>query len=276
MRTLKNLKYMAPTLLTSALLLSACSNPNAAKEIPASFKMTGSSAAPTVAQNKGLIGLLINVANAFVPATLQDSSGLTVNLSEAWVVVKEVEFKTEEVNDVEDSEIELEFNGPYVVDLLSSSPLILDTQLIAEKPIRRIKMKLHEAESLPAGAPAGLISNSIYLAGNVNGNSFTFQLDDSTELQINGPSSFTPSAASEVLVEIQLANIIKQINLSGVTNGAVISNANRFSGANLCNAIDTSASDLYTCIRKGLEKHANLGVDKDGDDDLDGADNSVK
>lgn len=273
--TIKLVKYL-PVVTTVALLLSACAEKKSS-EVTAAFKMTGSSSNATVAQNpKGIWGLLVNVANAFVPSTLVDSTGLTVNLSQAWVVVKEVQFKTQETAGVEDSEIEMEFTGPYVVDLLSSSPLVLDTQKIAEKEIRRIKMKFHKAESLPAGAPAGLVNNSIYFTGTVGGQSFTFQMDDGSEVQIFGPSAFVPSENSEVLVEIQLANILKQINMSTITNGEVISASSRHSGSNLCNSIDPSANDIYTCVRKGLEKHANLGVDKDFDDDLDGADNSVK
>ena len=275
MKTLNTIKFTAPLLFSAALVMVGCSQQKT-NEVSASFKMTGSSSAATVAENKSIWSLLMNAAHAFLPATIQDSNGLTVNLSEAWTVVKEVQFKSEETAGAEDSEIELEFNGPYIVDLLSNTPMVLDTQKIAEKGIRRIKMKLHKAESLPAGAPAGLINNSVYFAGSVNGNSFTFQMDDGSEMQIFGPSAFTPSENSELLVEVQLANIIKQIDLSTVTNGEAIHAGARHSGANLCPLIDASANDIYTCVRKGLEKHANFGVDKDGDDDLDGADNSVK
>ena len=83
-------------------------------------------------------------------------------------------------------------------------------------------MKHHKAEALPASAPAGLINNSIYIVGTVGTNNFTFQLDDSTEIQIAGPNSFLPSENSELMVEIQLANIFKQINMSSVINNEVI------------------------------------------------------
>lgn len=275
MKQVQLLKYTAPLLFTAALTMVGCGQKKTS-EVTASFKVTGSSSAATVAQNKGIWGLIMNVAHAFLPASIQDSSGLTINLSEAWVVVKEVQFKSEETAGAEDSEIELEFNGPYIVDMLSNAPLILDTQKIAEKGIRRIKMKLHKAEALPASAPARLVNNSVYFAGTVGGNAFTFQMDDGSEMQIFGPSAFTPSENSELLVEVQLANIMKQIDMSTVTNGEAIHAGARHSGANLCPLIDTSASDIYTCVRKGLEKHANFGVDKDGDDDLDGADNTVK
>lgn len=266
--------------LTSASLLVACSpkNSSTTPQVTSGFKMTGSSSAATVAKQspKGIWDLLINQAYALIPTSIQDSTGLPITLNQAWTVVKEVEFKSEETAGAEDSEIEVEFQGPYIVDLLSSTPMVLDTQQIAEKAIKRIKMKLHKAETLPVSAPAGLINNSIFLSGVVGGNNFTFQLDDSTEIQIGGPNSFQPSQNSELLVEIQLANIFKQINMSTVTNNEVISSASRHSGANLCNSIDPSASDIYTCVRKGLEKHSNFGQDNDGDGDLDSNDSKVE
>lgn len=272
------LKNLTITIATGTLV-TACSPKNNQAQVTSSFKMTGSSAAATVAKNErpqSIWGLLLNKAYALIPSSLQDSSGLPITLNQAWTVVKEIEFKSEESAGAEDSEVEVEFQGPYVVDLLSTTPMVLDTQQISEKAIKRIKMKLHKAESLPAGAPAGLINNSIFLSGVVGSNNFTFQLDDSTELQIAGPNSFQPSANSELLVEIQLANIFKQINMSTVTNNEVISSAHRHSGSNLCNGIDPSANDIYTCVRKGLEKHANFGQDNDGDDDLDSNDSKVE
>ena len=275
----KNLKFYS-TLIAVATLgtLSTSCAPKQEKQIAASFKMTGSSSPATVAANEkpSFLRMLMQEAQAFMPSTLRDSSGLTITLTNAWTVLKEVEFKTEEINGVEDSEIEVEFTGPYVIDLLANAPLILDTQLIAEKPIRRIKMKFHKAETLPSGSPAGLLNNSIYLTGTVGANSFTLQMDDSTEVQIAGPNGFEPRQGSEMLVEIQLANIFKQINMSTITNGQIINNASRHPGVNLCPSIDASANDIYTCMRKGLEKHANFGMDNDGDDDLDSVDSKVK
>lgn len=262
-----------------SMALTSCSpKASTSPQVSSSFKMTGSSSAATVAkmERQNIWSLLMSKAHALMPSSLVDSTGLSITLSEAWTVIKEIEFKSEESVGAEDSEIEVEFQGPYVVDLLSNTPLTLDTQLIAQKAIRRIKMKLHKAETLPTGSPAGLINNSIYISGIVGGNNFIFQLDDSTEIQIAGPNSFEPSENSELMVEIQLANILKQINMSTITDGEVISNTSRHTGANLCNSIDSSAGDIYTCIRKGLEKYANFGADIDGDDDLDSTDSDIK
>ncbi len=258
--------------------MSVGCSPKSAKLVSASLKMTGSASSATVVQNdsKGFLSLLMGKAYALIPTSIQDSTGLSISLSSAWTVVDEIEFKSSETTSAEDSEMEVEFHGPYAVDLLSTAPLTLDTQNIAVKDIRRIKMKLQAASTLPAGAPAGLLNNSIYLAGTVGGNSFVVQMDDGTEMQIGGPTAFQPAQGSDLLVEIQLANIFKQINMSTVANGEVIDHTNRHTGANLCNSIDASATDIYTCIRKGLELRANFGVDQDNDDALDHSDSMVK
>lgn len=270
-------------LATSVLMISGlgCSKNSAdtAAQVNASFKMTGSSAAATVAnfQKTNWIDLLLPKALALTPSVLADSSGLAVNLSQVFVVIKSIEFESEEsevAGEVDGDEVE--FQGPYVVDLLTNSPLVLDTQAITSKPIKRIKMQFHKAETLPASAPTLLQNNSILIQGTVGGNNFTYLADDSTEIQIAGPSSFVPSEGSQVLVELQLANMFKQINMSSVTNGATISAGNRIAGANLCPLIDTSAQDLYTCFRKALEKHADAGDDRDGNGDLGETEDNVK
>ena len=276
----KTFKSVLALSISASLISCAGKNDTAsAAKISSSFKMTGSSATATVANYKkpSLWNLLVNLAQAMVPTSLVDSTGTSITLTSAWTVIKEIEFKAEESTGAEDAEAEVEFKGPYFVNLLSQAPVTLDTQLVTQKNIKRIKMKLEATHSsLPSDAPAGLANNSIYIAGSVGGNNFVFQLDDGTEMQIAGPNGFQPSENSELLVEIKLANIFKQINLSSVTNNEIIDHNNRHAGSNLCSSIDSSANDLYTCIRKGLEVHADFGIDKNGDDSLDSNDDHVK
>ena len=139
-------------------------------------------------------------------------------------------------------------------------------------------MKLHKTEgTAPAAAPVGIDGNSIYVNGAVGANNFTVQMDDNTEFEIGGPTAVSASNGGDLLVQINLADVFKQIDLSGVTNNEVISSSSRHSGSNLCASIDASANDIYTCIRKGLEKHADFGEDRNGDDSLEsGDDDSVK
>lgn len=272
----KNFK-IAMTVFIGSTLTACASKKNDTAQVVSNFKMTSSSSTATVARNKNIFSLLMPQAFALTPSTIVDSTGAVVTLSDAWTVIKEIEFKSEESHNSEDNQSEVEFKGPYFVNLLSTNPDLLDSQMIAQKYIKRIKLKLEATQaSLPVGAPAGLANNSIYYAGSISGKNFSFQLDDGTEINIAGPHSFQPSDNSQILVQIQTANIFKQIDLTSIVNNEVISHSNRHTGSSLCPSIDSSAADLYTCFRKGFEAHADLGVDKNGDNSLDNNDDHVK
>ena len=267
-------KLKIASALTIAAMYSAC-QPSAnagATLVSSNLKMTGSSKAATVAQQspRGKLSLLLNQALAFVSPGIVDSNSASINLTNAWVVIKEIEFEAAETEGAEEVDgSEVAFEGPYYVDLLSNNPVTLDTQPIPDNAYKRMKMKLHSSSAaLPSGVPSELLGNSIFVQGTVGANNFTFLLDDSTELSIAGANPIVPAEGASLLVEVNLANIFKQIDMSSVTNNEVISHTNRHAGFNLCASIDASANDLYTCIRKGLETHSDFGEDKDGNDDL--------
>lgn len=266
-----NVKALLAIGLTGIIL--GCDSNREVPQVTTSLVMTGSASAATVAKTNffyKLLDMILPSSYAFAPTSIVDSTGATVTLNEAWIMIEEIEFEIEEVADAdEDDGLEIEFQGPYAVDLLSVAPVPLDSQLIPQLPYKRIKMKLHQAENAVAGAPAGLLNNSIYFSGTVGANAFTYASDDTTEFEIGGSNPVLPADGSSVLVQIQLANVIKQIDLSGLPNGAAVTSSNRYAGANLCPSIDASANDVYTCVRNGLKAHADWGCDLDGDDDLD-------
>lgn len=258
--------------------LASCQPKVTTSQITAGISMTASSKAATVASNKNIWSILLPQANAFISPSMVDSTGAGVNLTNAWVCIKEIEFEASEVPGAAEVDgDDISFRGPYYVDMLSSTPAALDTQLITAGTYQRIKMKLHSSGGvIPTGVPAQLSDNSIYLQGVVGARNFTFQLDDSTEINIGGANPVVPADGGSLLIEVNLANIFKQIDLSTVTNNEVISASARHAGTSLCNAIDASANDIYTCIRKGLEKHADFGKDSDNNGDLGASEDSVK
>lgn len=277
---------MKTNILTKATLsvlslgcLASCS-PKASSPtmITSGIAMTATAKAATVASYNNKWSLLMPLVNAFVSPGLVDSTGTGVNLTNAWVSIKEIEFEAEEAHGTSETDgTEISFKGPYFIDLLSSSPTTIDTQQIPANTYHRIKMKLHASGgTVPQGTPAQLASNSIFIQGVVGARNFTFQLDDSTQINIGGPKPLVPADGLSLLVEINLANLFKQINFASITNNEVVSSSSRHAGANLCVSIDPNANDLYTCIRKGLEKHANFGEDLDNNHDLGANEDSVK
>lgn len=256
------------------------------------FKITGSANAPTVAMNpiEKIFHSLIPRAVASNPSNLTSKDGESISLTSLWIVIKEIEFKSKEHSEEEDdSELEEEssFKGPYVADLLAATPAALDTQSIPSKTYRRIKIKYEKCDhstllAKNPNAPSDLVNNSIYLAGTCgNSCNFSFKMDDGVELQIAGPNGINAQSDQELLVNIQLANVIKQINFSDLTfaTDKNISHTNRVtktSNSDLCPTIDPSANDYYTCLKKGLEQESHFAKDDNRNGEIDDDEESVK
>lgn len=247
-----------------------------------SFKMTGSSAATTVAYHRQMFpspwwGVILKPALALPPPSMTDANNLSVALNEAWVIVKEVEFKSTETADSDEVDgAEVTFAGPYTVNLLSNIPESFGQSRITTNTIRRVKMKLATANSLPSNAPAGLTGKSIFWKGSVNGHVFTITSSEGYEYELGGPNSVLLSDNSNVLMSIHISNIVKKMNFADINASSSqvdISESNRLVTSSApCPLIDASATDIYTCFTKGLQSESNLGRDDNDDDELSGED----
>lgn len=274
----KFIHTLATGIAMSALIVGCNAKPSSggAGVVTTGLTMTGSGS-PAVAQSdlQKFLSVFVSSATALSPPPMIDSTNLVVNLSEAWIVIKEIEFESEELpGSAESDGDEVEFTGPFFVDLLSNAPLSFGEAQVPATGLRRIKMKLHKDATLPTTAPLGLANKSIYLSGTVNSVAFTYAADDSTEFEISGPNPVVPNSAKDMLVEIKTASIFKKINMSSISVSTNISASNRVAVTNPCPLIEASANDLYTCFRKGFAKEADFGND-DGDYDLDQNDESV-
>jgi hypothetical protein len=277
---MKRLPIIISTLALTAFIGGCGKKQTSAAAVTSSLSMTAASKPATVAMQKSWFDLIMPRALALVPTTIVDSTGATIVLNSAWVVIRDIEFQATEIPGAAEVDgADVKFKGPYFVDLISIAPVVLDTQSIPASGFQRIKMKLEKSGGstlLPPGAPAALSANSIYVTGTIGANNFIYKSDDGTEMNIGGAKAVTPVDKGQVLVEINFSNIFKQINMSGVVNNEIISSTGRHAGTNLCVSIDPSASDIYTCIRKALEKHANVGEDADHNDSLDSNESKVK
>jgi hypothetical protein len=225
-----------------------------------------------------LFNSIFPTAKASVPSALTDASTQSVNLDTAWIVLKKIEFKTDEVAGAAESEDqELEYTGPYYINLLDPAPAPIATKDLPAMPFHRIKMQLHKDGPIPAGAPSQLAGNSIYLAGTVGAHRISFASANSTEFSISGRTGITPDSQADLLVVFRFADLMRKIDLSSISADTAVSDSNRVPAVNACPQIDSSAADLYTCFRKGLESLAEFGKDSDGNGSLDDAhDQSVR
>ncbi len=286
-------KAIGVTGLIAASFVIGCAKKNTeqASLAKTNFKISGSSNAATVAKSglEYFLSKLMPTAQAGVPSSMISKDNQTVTLSSLWVVLKEIEFKSAETagEETEDEKTEgTNFHGPYVADLLAANPTALDSQSIPSKTYKRIKMQYEKVdtsvllEKAPT-APAALANNSIYMEGSFCSTAncdFTFKLDDGVEIEISGPNGILATDGQDFLVSIQLANVIRQIDFTvlSVATDKNITHDNRVAGANICDSIDASASDYYTCIKKGLEKEAKFAKDDDGDGEVDADEESVE
>ncbi|HXH32108.1 MAG TPA: hypothetical protein VNJ01_14990 [Bacteriovoracaceae bacterium] len=276
---MKHFIVSVATIIALSALVVSCGGDESSSPgvVTTGLSMTGSGQPAVVRTNfNKIFSLLMPSAIALPPAPLVDSTGTSVTMNDAWIVIKSIEFEANEISDgseVDGDEVELA--GPFHVDLLSSLPLSFGDVQVPASGLRRIKMKLHKVDALPAGAPAALNNNSIYLTFTRGLISFTYLSDDTAKFEIGGPNPVVPNNTEDLLVEIKTADLIKKIDLSGISNGTIITASARFPKATPpCPLIQPSATDLYTCFRKGLETQADFGSD-DGDFDLDANDESV-
>ena len=270
--------------LATALIGVGCAKPEMGSNVTASLVMTGSGQQTTIASyQKGnpLLRFLLPTAVALAPPAMTDGSSPARNvmLTQAWITVKEVEFKLTEVAGVEESALsQIKFRGPYFVDLLSSTPASFGAAEVPAGVYRRIKMKLEKDSALPAGAPAQLAGGSIYFEGTVSGLQFSYTAADGTEFKIAGPGGVNLSQTANMVLGVKMSDLFKMIKMDAVAaaTNKNISDTNRIPAAAPCPLIDTSATDIATCFRKGLEKAGKFGIDSNGNGEIEVGEDEVK
>jgi hypothetical protein len=247
------------TLLTSC---NSGSGSSSSHGVTTDFAITGSGMNATVSRS-----WLFPNAYALTPPPLVDSNLANVDLFEAWVVVKKIHFfrdsDTAVISTADDH-----YKGPFFVDLLAGTPEPFGQIRMFPDGLRRLKLLLHKATSLPAGVPAALSGNSMYFRGQVNGHAFTYSSDDTTDFNVTGENAVYPETGKKLMMVIRIADLVKKIDLSVITADTDISSTNRVNAVNPCPLIHASATNLYTCFRQGMNTEAKFGQD-DGDDDLD-------
>lgn len=263
------------------IILNGCAkNENTTTGNPfVALAMTSSPANSSVAKNnKTIWDLLLPKSFAYPPpALLLDAVGNNVTITSIWINFRQIEFKYDEVASGSEADGDsVEFDSIHSVDLLSNSPQPFVSGNINISNMRRVKLKLAKTSTLPIGAPNDFLGKSIFISGAVNGQTFTFSTQDETVIEIAGPTLVSALENRTLLIELQIANLIKKTNLSSIVAMTNINDTNRIPFTNPCANIENGASDLFTCFYKGLEKESNLGRDDDGDYVLDPDEVKVK
>lgn len=245
--------------------------------VTVNMKITASSqvASPAIVKNFHFLpNLFISKVFALSPPALQDSAGRAVTLSDYWMALKSIEIRSTQTSGGGETP-DVKYVGPYAINMLASNPPFFGAILIIP-PVLRFKAVFQKLDFAAPGAPAGMTNYAVYFAGQVNGLSFIIRSDEGLVYEVAGPNAVSPPNNGILLLSVKTAILFKRINLAAVTNGMTIDPANRVAAVNPCPTINASATDLYTCFRDGLHTEANFGHDRDGNDELDTTESTVK
>jgi hypothetical protein len=256
------------------IIFSSCNSSSSKKSstVTTNFAVTGSGQDALVYNNfQSAFSMFFPSAMAFSPAMIEDANGSQVDLTEAWIVLKKIQFNSSQTANESDT---AHYQGPFFIDLLRDAPAPFGEITLPAVGLRRVKMLLHKDNHVPEHAPTELSGKSIYLKGTINSHEFTYAADDTTDFEISGPHAVVPEEGKDLLAVIRLADLMKKIDLSGITSDTAITSSSRFPAVNPCPEIHATAFDLYTCFKKGIALEAKFGKDN-GDLDLDSEDEVV-
>lgn len=184
------------------------------------------------------------------------ATGLT--FTEVKIGVDELEFETElensdeDVSGEDDSE-EVEFDGPYTVDLINGTANPnFGLAEVAGGIYDEIEIEM---------APVMTDGNTIFISFTYNGANYEFSTTEEVEIELENLGGFVvdENALNNMLVLINLDNLFAGIDLSGAVadeDGVIRIN-------------DASNSDIAQDIIDQFEDSCEAGEDSDDDDDLD-------
>ena len=233
---------------------------------------------------------------------VKDVNGLQIGsltLTDARVALKDIELESDDENEGED--LELDFPGPFVVDLIHNTVIPpLDTVIIDSGLYTQIEIKLDKIEgdeddeggSQLVDPSDPLFGNSIYLEGSYTGATasgsvtavpfiLSFDFNETFELSSVGDSAvgFTleEGVVNPIIIAFRLARWFSFSDTETNPNGVdfnVLTVSQDTSGQPIIlldeNAGDISAAndEIREVIEENIEESADYGKDKDGDGEL--------
>lgn len=226
-------------LIASGLMIGACSEDDTTTGINLDMKAVSS---------------LSTIQNAGARSA---ATGLV--FTEVMFGIQEVEFETEaeddleSVNGAEDDSDEIEFEGPFVVDLIKGvSTPDFGVGVIVPDTYSQIEIEM---------APVLSDGSTMRLAFSYNGKSVIFSTTEEIELELVNPAQFqlNANAVANLLVLVDLDALFSTIDLSTATAGAdgVIRISNDLN------------SEIHNQILAGLEESCEAGEDNDHDESID-------
>ncbi len=306
-RTLRRFLVHAALAALSVLLVSACSSPILVGGLPGGavdLSVQGTiPVAATTSSYSGFSTMAVGDPTAIVPVIGVAGTQIgTLTLTNALIALKSIEFELAETDEHADEQATLEtgesssdFDGPYVVNLLTNvmTPQPNLTNLIAGV-YEEIEIELDKIEGDEVGEDGTtpivdstdpLFGRSIYLAGtysNVAGTlvevPFTMAFDLDAEFSLAGAGGTSvgmvidADTVNSIIIAFRLNKWFdfsnpeteKGVDFSNLTidpvNGIVLDETET--------AADLNAGNVQEVIKKNIEKSADYGEDSDNDGEL--------
>ncbi len=192
-----------------------------------------------------------------LPAVKKSTAVEGYTFSEALMGIKEIEIEAESADEESDDydDVEYEFEGKYVVDLLTgtSSP---DLGLADLQPGTYNELEAETAQILEGGNT--LILKGTYTDAAQNVHTFEFSTDDEIELEIESDEGFVLAEGEvlDMIVNIYLPMLFEGVDFSTATENA--------DGVIIIN--DSSNPSLAWKINNNIDHVAEIEIDDDDDD----------
>ncbi|QBA64757.1 DUF4382 domain-containing protein [Muriicola soli] len=124
-------------------------------------------------------------ANSGKSMTITGKENENVIFTDFKISIRDVVFKNDDDPNSNLDTDEIQFRGPYQIDLLDGSDALtqtIGTALVPDGLYKELRFKFHKDEDLPA--TEDLYDKSIYIEGTINGTPFVFWHDTSENLDV--------------------------------------------------------------------------------------------
>ena len=139
-------------------------------------------------------------------STSKTSLNSEVVFTDFRISIRDVVFKNDDDDNSSLDTDEVQFRGPYQIDLLNDSDALTQTigdAFVPDGLYKEMRFKFHKDEDLPT--TDDLFDRSIYIAGIIDGNPFVFWHDTSENLDLG--------RSTGVLVQNGVVNFTVQFNI---------------------------------------------------------------
>lgn len=197
--------------------------------------------------SEGGIKLTLSAVNASSSSrTTLSKNNATVVFTDFRISIRDVVFKNDDDITSNLDTDEIQFRGPYQIDLLDNSSALSQTignAFVPDGHYKELRFKFHKDEDLPAND--NLFDRSIYIAGTIDGVPFVFWHDTSENLDLGRNTG--------VLVQDGIVNFTVQFDIS-----QFLSSLNQI---DLSQATDNNSDGLIEIYPNDEDGNQNIAAD---------------